>query len=360
MWMIPVLVAVLEGLTHFGIWHGDSSGYVSMTKLFRGTASIDEALVTHWHGIVRPMVPFLAVPLSYATSYKDAIATVNLGFFVLGTFFVYLFTKKLLNSQAALISGLCFASAFPNLMVGAAVLTDGPGYAMEIVVIYFLLFVLEKKRDLGSSLLAGALIGIAVLTKETNLIILPVFLLLRFFLHRDRLTVSTMLLTLILAIAIPLTWSQLVGYNYLTFYREGLAYITPGYKGALTNPILFSLSFVYAFALCIPFAFMGFFLVDDGKFKILLEILLSAGVLLLLWPTNPEYRFAFLTFPATLPLAASGISQATQVLSRRPWFNRLGQRAWLILLLILIMIITNAAFYYLLSMGVVASALLVI
>ncbi len=340
-WMIPVLIALLEGLTHFGIWHGDSSGYVSITKLFRGTATLEEAQVIRWHGIVRPVVPSLAVPLSYLMSYRDAIAAVNLGFLLLGTLFTYLFTRKLLNGRAAFISAVCFASAYPSLLFGTAVLTDGPGYAMEIIVLYALLFLMEKKSGLRTSLFVGVLIGIAALTKETNLIAVVIFLFLRSFLHRDRLNTSSALLAAVVGIAIPLAWSQFVGYGYLTFYGEGLVYHTPGYKGPLIHPLSFALTAVYAFGLCLPFAFTEFFDVNDDGFKIFCEILLSVGILLVVWPTAPEYRFTFLTFPAVLPLAGAGMERASEVLAKRPWLNRLSKSSWLGLLLLATVVLTN-------------------
>lgn len=342
-WMIPVLVALLEGLTHFGRMYSDSGGYVSMVKLLRGTAGVEEAQVIHWHGILRPVVPTLALPLSYLMSYRDAIATVNLGFLLLGTLFVYLLTRRLLNNRGAFVSAVCFASAFPNLFIGTAVLTDGPGYALEIITLYFLLFVLGEKKDFRNALFAGVLIGIGGLTKETNLIVIPVFLFLRLLLHRDRLNMSSALLAATIGIAIPLAWSQFVGFGYLAFYGQGLAFQTPGYNGLLLNPKLFALSAAYAFGLCLPFAFIGFFNVDDERFKTFCEILLSVGILLAMWPTAPEYRFTFLAFPAVLPLAASGMDKASEVLARRPWLNRLSQRSWLVLFLLATVALTNVA-----------------
>jgi len=341
-WTIPVLIALLEGLTHFGIWYGDSNGYVSILKLFRGTASMDEAKVIGWHGIVRPVVPLLALPFSYMMSYRDAVASVSLGFFLVGTLFAYLFAKRLLNSRAGFISAVFFASSLPNVLFGASVLTDGPAYTMEVIVLYFLLFSMEAKRALRTSLLGGALIGVAVLTKETNFVIL-VFLLLRFFLHRDRMPIRSMVPAAIVGLAIPLVWSQLVGYNYLGFYGEGLAYKTLGYKGPLVQPGPFAVSAVYAFGPCLPFAFIGFLAVDDDRFKTFCEMLLSVGVLLALWPTAPEYRFTFLTFPAVLPLAAVGTGQALGVLSGKPWFNRLNETRWLALFLLATVALTNLA-----------------
>jgi hypothetical protein len=86
---------------------------------------------------------------------------------------------------------------------------------------------------------------------------------------------------------------------------------------------------------------MGFFRVEDDRFKTLCQILLSVGVLLALWPTAPEYRFTFLAFPAVLPLAASGMDQASDVLARRSWFNRLGKMSWLILFLFVTVVVPN-------------------
>jgi len=339
-WKVPVLFALLEGLTHFGTWHGDSSGYVNIVKLIRGIANAEEAKVFQWHGMLRPVVPFLALPFSYLVDYRDAIAIVNLGFFLLGTLFTYLLTSKLLGNDAAFISAVSFASAVPSLAFGTAVLTDGPGYAVQAILLYFLLHVLEEKRDTCTSVLAGTLIGIGILIKETTFTIL-IFLVFRFFLHRRRLRIPHIVLIAIIGIGIPMVWAQLVGQSYLGFYGEGLAYRSLGYKGPLAHPKLFALSAVYAFYLCLPFAFMAFFTINDDAFKTICEILVSAGVLLVLWPTSPEGRFTFLTFPAVLPLAAHGMCQASQILCRRPWLKLISAKSWLTLLLTATVFYTN-------------------
>jgi len=339
-WKVPVLFALSEGLTHFGIWLGDSSGYVNIVKLIRGIANAEEARVFQWHGMLRPVVPFLAVPFSYLVDYRDAIAVVNLGFFLLGTLFTYLLARELLGNDVAFISAVCFASAVPSLAFGTAVLTDGPGYAVQAILLYFVLHVLEEKRDTCTSVLAGVLIGIGILVKETTFIVL-IFLVFRFFLRRGRLRIPQMMLIAIIGIGIPMGWAQLIGQSYLGFYGEGLAYRSPGYKGALVHPTLFALSAVYAFYLCLPFAFMAFFMINDDAFKTICEILVSAGVLLVLWPTSPESRFTFLTFPAVLPLAAYGMCQASQILCKRPWLKMISEKSWLTLLLMATVFYTN-------------------
>jgi len=69
-------------------------------------------------------------------------------------------------------------------------------------------------------------------------------------------------------------------------------------------------SAVYAFYLCLPFAFTAFFTVDDDRFKTICEILFSVGILLALWPTSPEARLTLLIFPAVLPFAALAYTNA--------------------------------------------------
>jgi len=337
-----VLFALFEGLTHFGVWTADSTAYVSILKVARGVASTEEMQFAHWHGILRPVVPFLALPLSFVVSYSDAIATVNLGFFLVGTLFTYLFTKRLFDSRTAFVSAMLYASAAPNLKFGIAILTDGPGYAMQIILLYFALSVLEKRNDLRASVLGGVLIGIGVLTKETSLTIL-VFLLVRFLTQKDRLTVANLLVVAVVSLVIPLAWSQVVGYSYLGTYVMGLEYKTPGYKGPLVNPQQFMVSAGLAFYLSLPFAFLAFFAIDDKRFKTMCAILLAAGAVLMLWPTGPEDRITFLAFPAVLPLAAVGMSQVSQVLARRPLFEIVRQELWVGVIVVAAIATTNIA-----------------
>ena len=109
----------------------------------------------------------------------------------------------------------------------------------------------------------------------------------------------------------------------------------------MVHPTLFLLSAEYAFGILLPFAFMAFFYVDNKAFRTILEVLVSAGVIVLLWPTLPENRLTFLTFPAVLPLAAFAITQASTILAKRPFFGKFGQFFWLLLILLAIIGFNN-------------------
>jgi 4-amino-4-deoxy-L-arabinose transferase-like glycosyltransferase len=340
MWLSPVVLALLECLTHFGELQGDSPGYIDMVKLFRGTATGQEAQVFSWHGMLRPIVPILAIPFSYFVSYSAAIAIVNVGFILLGTYVTYLFGKKLFGVREGLICSVGFATALPVLAYGVAVLTDGAGYTMLIVLTYVILFVVPERQTIAIATLAGMLTGIGILTKETNFVVLLLLWAL-FLLNRKNLKLSNVLFITGIALLISFGWAQFIGHSYVQYYSEGLQYGSPGYKGIVLHPRLFLLSLEYAFAILIPFAIVGFFYVKDVSFKALVEVLFSIGVLLVLWPTLPEDRLTFLLFPAVIPLGAYGMTQAADIMSKRPLFRNLSNKTWLILLVLALIGLNN-------------------
>jgi len=335
--------ALIECLTHFGSIQGDSPGYIEMVKVFRGTATAEEASVMTWHGMLRPIVPALAVPVSFLTSYANAIAAVNTMFIIFGTLVTYQFGAKLLGREEGLVSAIGFASASPVLGYGAAVLTDGPGYAMLIVLFYMIVILLPERKDPQFALLTGIIMGLGILTKETNVVAL-LFLILFYLINRDKIAGRSVLITFILGAMIPLFWSHIVGQTYLGFYGQGLAYMGGGYDGPLLQPRLFVLSGILAYGLLLPFAFMAFFtLVDKNVFKTLLMILVCTGLLVLSWPTLPDARFMFLTFPAMMSLAAFGMIQASESLSERPFLDIFSKQQWLVLIMLALIATTNVS-----------------
>ena len=336
-WKFPALIAVLEGLTHFGSIQGDSQAYIELVESFRG---VGNSKILQWHGVLRPVVPVLSLPLSFVVGYANAIALVNLGFIVLGTVVTYFLGSRLFSKEVGCVSAICFACSIPVLAYGFAVLTDGAGYAMLITLIYAALFKLPEKRDFRMAVLLGLLFGGAVLTKETNFIGL-VFLWVQYVFNRNRTTAANLLVITAVCLSISFGWSHLVNHSYLGFYGEGLQYQTPGYKGPLLNVRAFLLSGEYAYALLLPFTFLGFFLVDRDAFQKLMEILVSTGALVVIWPTPPESRLTFLTFPAIIPLAAYAILQAATILGERPAFGKLDKRYWLVLIVLAVVFFDN-------------------
>jgi hypothetical protein len=333
-----MVVAFVEGVTHFASFQGDSPGYVDLVKAFRGTATPTERAILSNYFVLRPVVSALAVPFSYVMSYTNAVATVNLVFLLLGTYVVFQFVNRLMmRRDAALAASICYASAFANLVFGVAVLADGAGFAMLIVSVYAILFLLHDTR---SSLLVGLIVGLSILTKETNLIAV-IFLLIHYLRVRGKVKLLPFVIVAAVSLGLAFSWSTLVGFSYAKLYLLQFTYATPGYKGTLVMPKLAASQIWNAFNFTLPFAFMALFLVTDDQFKTAIECTLPALVLFIASPTYIQSRFTFLAFPGILPLAAFGIVEAADVLARRPWFGKLSKVHWLLILLFMLVLYTN-------------------
>lgn len=342
-WKVPAILAFVEGITHFASFQGDSPGYVNLVKAFRGTATPTERSIMSNYFVLRPVVPALAVPFSYLMSYANAVAAVNLGFLLLGTYVVYHFVSRLMmRREAGLAASICYASAFTNLVFGVAVLADGAGFAMLIVSLYAILFLLHDTR---SSVLVGLIVGLSILTKETNLIAV-IFLLIHYLRVRRDVHFLPFAIVAVIGLGLAFSWSALVGFSYTKLYLLQFTYATPGYKGALVNPKLAASQIWNAFNFTLPFAFMALFLVTDDQFKTVIECTIPALVLFIASPTYIQSRFIFLAFPGILPLAGFGIVEAAGVLARRPWFGKLSKEHWLLFLLFMLVLYTNVVTFH--------------
>jgi hypothetical protein len=211
--------------------------------------------------------------------------------------------------------------------------------------------VLPQRQSYLSAVLTGVLVGFSVLTKETSILTLGLIWI-YFILNRTKLKIVPFILVTAIALVIGLTWAHFIGQSYLGYYGQGLAYhnTTPEYSGPILNPHQFLVSLEYAFAVILPFAILGFFYVDDENFKKLVEVLVATGSIVLLWPTPPENRLTFLLFPAIIPFAVFGITQASSILGSRPLFKNLSAEAWLTIILSGIAVLNNLSGLRLLSL----------
>jgi len=96
-WILVSSLAPVECSTHFGSIQGDLFGYIDLVKLLRVTATLQEVLVAHWHGMLRPVVPLLALSLSFVTDYPAAIILVNTCLILAANLVIYAFRKRLVN-----------------------------------------------------------------------------------------------------------------------------------------------------------------------------------------------------------------------------------------------------------------------
>jgi len=337
------LLAFLEGITHFASFQGDSPGYVDLVETFRGTASPPEQSIRSTLFILRPIVPAAAVPFSFFVSDTNAVAAVNVCFLLLGTYVLYHFVNRLMmKKEAAFAASICYACAFANLVFGVAVLADGAGFAMLIVSLYAILYLLHDTR---SSVLVGLIVGASILTKETNLIAV-LFLFFHYLRVRRESKFAPFAIVAVISLGLAFSWSFVVGFSYAKLYLYQFKYSTPGYKGALVMPKLAASQLWNAFNFTLPFAFMALFLVNDDQFKTVIECILAALVLLVASPTYIQSRFVFLAYPGILALAGFGITEAASILAKRPWFGRLSRQGWFILILFVIVLYTNVVTFH--------------
>jgi hypothetical protein len=339
-------LALIEGLTHFGAWMGDSNGYITIVHFFLGTATKLEWLQTgHWHGYLRPLIPAFASPLAMFINGALAISIVNLVFLVFGTLFTYQLTQHFTgNSFYGLLGGILYASAAPNLIWGVAVLTDGPGYAMVAFGFYWIL--VRHKTTIGNSIVTGLLLAFSLLIKETT-IILVFFLGIQIALDRSKQnwrSIMSFMLVSVIALGLASAWGILVvGKTYLTFYNEGIVYSGGQYAGALAHPQTFLRSILGAFYLTLIFAILGFTALTESQTKDCLRIIIASSILLIAWSTSPQARFSFLLFPAIIPMAAVGIRRFAAQLWQTSWFRFLTIQGWMWAFTIIIVLYSNFA-----------------
>lgn len=321
------LLAILEGFTHFGAWHGDSINYVSITHIFMGTATPLEATTAHWHGFLRPIAPILAAPLSFVLETRTAIATVNLSFLVIGTVFTYLLVSRLLNNDLfGFMAGLFYASATPNLIWGVAILTDGPGYAMLAVGYYWL--ICHFKPNLKISLLTGFLLTFCLLVKETNIILIA-YLGIQWLSDSGnrRKNLPYYVLPVLMAALVTSLWMFVAKISYLDFFNIGIEY-AGGYSSPLLQPKVFISSVIRAFYVLLPFACIGLFQLLDREMKQHLRILLSGLALIIPWSSMPDPRYTFILYPSVISMAVIGVNHASQTLANWSWFRSINKQQW--------------------------------
>ncbi len=161
--LIILAFIVIAGLNARGsMW--DPAVYVGMGKYIYSSGQV---------GLWEPARPVM-LPLWLGLFWKlglDPFATGAFSSLLLAAaaiFFVYLITKELCDKKSAAIFSLLFAMNFALITFSNSILTDIPAMFFSLVAVYLAI----RKKFLA----AGALAGVAMLTKFTSLLILPAIL----------------------------------------------------------------------------------------------------------------------------------------------------------------------------------------
>jgi 4-amino-4-deoxy-L-arabinose transferase-like glycosyltransferase len=118
---------------------------------------------------VRPLIPLLAAPLAAFLWMPVAYGILNSMFWVLSAILMYDVTFRVTNSRRqSLAAALLFTTSPPTLLYFGSVMLEAGGTLFSLLILWMYLRLQDKLNKL-SSLLAGVLAGVGVLSRETTL-----------------------------------------------------------------------------------------------------------------------------------------------------------------------------------------------
>jgi 4-amino-4-deoxy-L-arabinose transferase-like glycosyltransferase len=300
---------------------------------------------------VRPLIPLLAAPLAAFLWMPVAYGILNSMFWVLSAILMYDVTFRVTNSRRqSLAAALLFTTSPPTLLYFGSVMLEAGGTLFSLLILWVYLRLQDKLNKL-SSLLAGVLVGVGVLSREATLPVVASILLLGVAARRVKWT----LVWTLLLIAPSMMWQGYTtlthGENYWTHYvRLGLEYSeqlygTSFYVNAWDIVKALALAHFPLAAICL---IVGFLSLNDRRQNLTFySLLLPALGAYLLWPCR-YFRIGVITFYATMPLAGVGLDYVVKSLGEKPLIGRVGPKAiWTILYLIHIVLSMSFAYNYL-------------
>lgn len=314
----------------------DSIGYLNTVELLRG--NLDPSLLPELlqRGyLLRSLGSLIAFPLSYIFGVWNAFVVENSILYLLSVVFMYAAVEKLYSSKIAFYAAVLYASSPVLTTFGLAILQDMGIWFFYIGSVYLTLRFFgvggtnENETRPGNVYLFafGVFVGLGMLMKESAIAGLFFFILvLLFSRHHSKHSVPKKIMILAIvfvATALPLAVNESITYTYFNNSHFNSWDSDSGPKIIHTlGQTVYNLvkSFVMAFNVLIPLFLIGYYKEwkqhEHGNFAILTMLLLSSLPIVVGWPWNAT-RFAFLTFPAIIPLAAYGISELPQLMPRQ-------------------------------------------
>jgi 4-amino-4-deoxy-L-arabinose transferase-like glycosyltransferase len=311
---------LVECLTHFGPVYPDSSGYFVAAYFLQGRAPPPGS----WEfRLLRPIIPFLASLLNYFTDIRSSFALVNLVLWCASAVLMFYFTKLLTeDSYSALFSSALFTSAIPMLLFADAALTDMGGYFFILLCTYLVIRWDIPRASLRRVCLMGIMLGVGILARES--VASALVFALAWTLWSGR-SITRAAVLFLIPLAISLSWSQIVGVSYVTWYTQG------GLAFAATNQPLSPLRRVLRLGGSVEYSFgrypevlllsaLGLLGISDKNvLKTHVSIWIGAFAIILAWPVI-DNRFTFILFPSIFPLAGVGLECAYRIIFKSKLF----------------------------------------
>lgn len=321
--IILIAVTIASSIMYFGNMRSvDSESYIQLAYFLQGK---DGEILGHYAS--RPLVPALAAIFNQFFDIQTSFGIVNVIFLCLTSLLLFILFSELFNDiKLGFISALLYPISFPVILVGSQVLTDSVGHFFLVLGIYFIEYKFTK-LNLKNFTIAGIIIAIALLVKDSSLILF-IFLFLTIIIDRHNYLKKKLsifykaCLTFLIAI-FPFTFWK--------FLTKTKSYPVMGNILSTLDKI-FSLKYFTVFIvrnilafhiLWLP-AIHGFF-VDKNKkrklfyYKVILTVipLILIAYLALALNYNYDLRHTFTLFPVVLPLAAYSMVQIDKKLNAK-------------------------------------------
>lgn len=288
----------------------DGPGYVTVTEYFRG----EDVMLDKWR-ISRPVVPLLALPLSYVISTELSFVIVNAVLFVLLVGAFYGLGERLLTTpKQAFYAAILLIFAFPVYYRGINVTVDLASWLI-FVVMALMLLELERRDSVTVTVFSVLAVFCALGTLVTELVFASFMLVLCFYLIKLRgslplrhlLGHSLIICASFAAIVLVLQLILYLVFDYgffdktqrqLAWFANNPLNLGPtGFVRVLAGAFLASL-------LLVPPGLLAIRRSMQNR-ELLLAMLVSALLTLAAVYTN-SIRFVFVLFPVVFPVAALG------------------------------------------------------
>jgi 4-amino-4-deoxy-L-arabinose transferase-like glycosyltransferase len=294
---ITVSAFYLNSLSRIDNWSAvyaeDSTGYLLVTDYCSGSVISARDMPLMKYRLFSLTIPYAASFLGKIVGIPAAFLIINIILWNATTLLFYELLKLLLkDSYSAFAGAVILTTSLPFIEWGLPIMVDMGAYFWAALIPY--LYLRLKDKGLSAATALGALIWIALLTKPM-LIILLLFVLLFFLLekqYRSALTVTLIPVVLILA-----TY-RLLGLSFADFSTYG----APRHRGII---YIVSAAF-FCFHWGWIFYWKGLKGLQENKLFYSVY-LLSFIVPYLVFVHNP--RLFFLSYPAIIPLIASGMNK---------------------------------------------------
>jgi hypothetical protein len=307
---IFIVFLILSGYPK-GTISPDGPGYVSVTEYFKG----ENVELSKWR-VSRPIIPILALPLSYLLNTQLSFILVNAILFVLLVILFYFIAKELLGEPLhAFYANLLLIFAFPIYYRGINVTADLASWLIFVCISYLILY--SKKEDIVTIKVFSIIAAFCAIGTLVTELVLASFLLVFFqylfetFNKKSHLKIFRDLIIIGLSFTIPFIIIQLLIYlifDYSIFDKANRQMdwfannpLNLGFMGLIRILIgTFSVSLLF-----LPMGILEFW---QNKRYAKLHLAMFVSIMLTLFAvyTN-SIRFAFVLFPLVFTFNIRGI-----------------------------------------------------